>query len=248
VSFPVPLGDVLLHGGDLTGCGRTREYKRTMDWLSSLPHPIRIIIAGNHDLTLDPKVFEDEDSYDFSFTEQARESVAGTAAKAAGVVYLESSSHEFQAKEGGRRWSVFGSPWTPYFGGMAFNYCAEEAESIVAAFPKTDILLTHGPPHRIHDLTTRGVFAGCPALRERVAILQPRLHVFGHIHEGRGATLRQWEKRQVDDPAQQPPNIDMTAFVNPANDPLGPKAFDEEHKRLKPGANGWLPVIVDLLD
>jgi hypothetical protein len=38
-AFPVPPGDVLLHGGDLTHVGRVAEFRKTVGWLSSLPHP-----------------------------------------------------------------------------------------------------------------------------------------------------------------------------------------------------------------
>jgi 3',5'-cyclic AMP phosphodiesterase CpdA len=38
-AFAVPPGDVLLHGGDLTHVGRLAEFRTTVGWLSSLPHP-----------------------------------------------------------------------------------------------------------------------------------------------------------------------------------------------------------------
>lgn len=59
--------------------------------------------------------------------EAVRELVKGKAAKEARIVYLEDEAYEFQAKEGGRLWSVYGCPWTPYFGGWAFNYRSEDA-------------------------------------------------------------------------------------------------------------------------
>ncbi|KAJ7089217.1 hypothetical protein B0H15DRAFT_279689 [Mycena belliarum] len=58
----------------------------------------------------------------------------------------------------------------------------------------TDILLTHGPPHGVLDRTTKATLAGCPALAARLAALRPRLHVFGHIHEARGAYVHLWER------------------------------------------------------
>lgn len=36
--------------------------------------------------------------------------MAGDEARNAGVIYLEDELYEFQTKEGGRTWSVFGSP------------------------------------------------------------------------------------------------------------------------------------------
>jgi len=38
-----------------------------------------------------------------------------------------------------------------------------------------------------------GVFAGCEALAPRIEQLRPALCVFGHIHEARGAVIREWE-------------------------------------------------------
>jgi 3',5'-cyclic AMP phosphodiesterase CpdA len=40
--FPVPPGDVLLHSGDLTNTGRQNDFRITMDWICSLPHPIKM--------------------------------------------------------------------------------------------------------------------------------------------------------------------------------------------------------------
>lgn len=124
---------------------------------------------------------------------------------------------------------------------------------LISVIPKTDILLTHGPPLQVHDLTTRDVHAGCPALLERVSQIQPRLHVFGHIHEGRGATLRKWDDEAVAVADGMPLGGEsdtlsrMTTFVNAANMPM-PKGPRNWEKRQLPGSPGWQPIIVDLLD
>ena len=41
-EFPVPTGDVLLHSGDLTHTGRYNGIKKTVEWLSELPHPTKM--------------------------------------------------------------------------------------------------------------------------------------------------------------------------------------------------------------
>jgi Icc-related predicted phosphoesterase len=66
----------------------------------------------------------------------------------------------------------------------------------------TDILITHGPPYGILDSTQRNEHVGCKALYERVQLIKPKLHVFGHIHESYG--------RQQDSGQQS------TIFVNAA--------------------------------
>jgi predicted phosphohydrolase len=49
-TFPVPDGDVLLHAGDLTDLGRIEEMERVAEWIYSLPHPVKVVIGGNHDV------------------------------------------------------------------------------------------------------------------------------------------------------------------------------------------------------
>ena len=42
----IPDGDVLIHAGDLTNAGSVAEIQEQIDWLASLPHPHKIVIAG----------------------------------------------------------------------------------------------------------------------------------------------------------------------------------------------------------
>ncbi len=96
-------------------------------------------------------------------------------------------NHELVELEGLR---IFGSPRTPDYGSWAFMYPEAEAEQQWEGVPPCDILMTHGPPRGVLDLTSSGERAGCPALLARVQALAPRLHVFGHIHEARGVEVR----------------------------------------------------------
>ncbi|RDB16571.1 Metallophosphoesterase domain-containing protein 1 [Hypsizygus marmoreus] len=196
-SFDVPPGDVLLHSGDLTSRGTVAEFRKTVDWLCGLPHKVKIIIAGNHDITLHEGWYDKNPlRWHRDVGKQDRAAILqllkGPRAVASGLVYLESEEHVFQVKDGGRTWSVYGSPWSPYFCNWAFNYKPEDGPALIAKFPKTDILLTHGPAHHILDRTNHGDLPGCPALRARLPDLRPRIHVAGHIHEGRGAYVHAW--------------------------------------------------------
>lgn len=62
--------------------------------------------------------------------------------------------------------------------------------------------MTHGPPRGILDLTIGHSRAGCPALLRHLGRMTnpPRLHVFGHIHEARGALVHQWDPNPDLDP------------------------------------------------
>ena len=50
------------------------------------------------------------------------------------------------------------------------------------------MLITHGPSLGHGDLTARGDRAGCADLLDRLREIEPRFHLFGHIHEGYGTT------------------------------------------------------------
>ena len=82
---------------------------------------------------------------------------------------------------------IFGSPYTPYFVGNAFQYEEKIEKAIWDAVPeKVDILITHCPPYKILDKNGKGVRAGSRYLREISLDRKPTVHIFGHIHESFG--------------------------------------------------------------
>ncbi|KDQ11146.1 hypothetical protein BOTBODRAFT_114901 [Botryobasidium botryosum FD-172 SS1] len=252
-TFPVPDGDVLLHTGDLTSRGRLEHFQEAISWLASLPHKKKIVIAGNHDLPLHRGWYENNYQRFMAHREDMQDVDAildvlrGPEAQAAGIVYLQDEAYDLKVREDGRTWTVFGSPWTPYFGGWAFNYDRiTEADRIINAIPKVDILLTHGPPHGILDLAQHVRSSGCHTLLKRVQeTIQPRLHVFGHIHEGHGCEIHSWGSNGDGENGWTGPE---TIFVNAANAPTGCRARTELGKQVPFAGPGFQPVIVDILD
>ena len=98
--------------------------------------------------------------------------------------------------------SIFGCPW---WYGHTWDYQIKSPEvdedyaTIAAGFNKIpknlDILITHGPPMSILDLadatdTYPGTISGSKPLLDCVEAAQPRIHLFGHIHEQHGAISR----------------------------------------------------------
>ncbi|CAO1636397.1 unnamed protein product [Sympodiomycopsis kandeliae] len=210
----VPPGDVLLHNGDLTALGDQNEIKKQLEWILSLPHPIKIFIAGNHDFVLD----EDQSRKWYSTTGvklhakfgypesnpvEAEEVVKETCRRDTGnMMYLQDEGIEFVVERPAvkhKKWKAFGSPWTPEFGGWAWNYKrGKEANQIHASIPSdTDILLTHGPPYELGNLDVihDGSHVGCEELARKAmdGEVRPRLWAFGHIHEARGAHYQQYK-------------------------------------------------------
>jgi Icc-related predicted phosphoesterase len=71
---------------------------------------------------------------------------------------------------------------------MAFNLDRgapiKEKWDLIPSNGLVDVLVTHGPPYGILDVTYENLTVGCEelaiAVKDRI---KPRLHVFGHIHE-----------------------------------------------------------------
>ncbi len=162
----VPDGDVLIHAGDCLGQGTLENIEELNEWLGTLPHRHKIVIAGNHD-------------WAFQETpELARQALTN-------AIYLEDSGVESQ---GVRFW---GSPWTPTFMDWAFMLeCGQQLHKKWQLIPgDTDVLITHGPPKGIGDEANLGFKCqnvGCIDLLDRIQQLSLKAHIFGHIHEGYG--------------------------------------------------------------
>lgn len=87
---------------------------------------------------------------------------------------------------------VHGSPWTLPFMNWAFMLPEDQLAEKWRLIPAdTTILVTHGPPHGTLDLVARGERVGSTSLRRRIdELAHLELHVFGHVHEGRGQETR----------------------------------------------------------
>lgn len=115
-------------------------------------------------------------------------------AKAAGLVLLEEGTHHFKLANGALL-TVYASPYTPSMiaGNWGFQYRAEQGQghewSIGAGI---DVAITHGPPRGVLDYTDSKTRAGSEDLFAAVARARPRMHCFGHIHEGWGAKKITW--------------------------------------------------------
>lgn len=166
----IPSGDVLIHAGDATMNGSIDEIVKFNRWLGRLPHPHKVLIAGNHDW-----LFEREPALAESLITNAH--------------YLRDDS----VTVGGIKF--YGSPWQPRVMHWAFNLSrgAELREKWNLIPGDIDVLVTHGPPHGLLDRVPCGPAGayesvGCEELSLAIGRVRPKLHVFGHIHEGYGVT------------------------------------------------------------
>lgn len=161
----IPDGDLLVFAGDMSVCRTLQDVVGFNNFLKTLPHPHKIVIGGNHDHLL------------ASSPELGQELLQD-------AIYLQDS---FVTLEG---ITIYGSPWQPIFNTNACDAFALPRGKVICKkwdrIPEhTDILITHSPPCGIMD-EDGGVSHGCSDLFKRVQQVQPRFHIFGHIHNHNG--------------------------------------------------------------
>ncbi len=181
----IPECDILIHCGDY--CSFEREDGRLLAdvdrWFAEVPAKHVLCIGGNHDFALQREEFRFENA-----------------------IYLEDSLVEIDGL------SFYGSPWCPELMGYAFFAEPETLAETWKRIPTgVDVLVTHTPPYGILDLPSREPrHLGCAELRIELLRIQPRLHVFGHVHASHGT--------------QQ---VGSTQFVNAAV--VGGRVFELRH-------------------
>ncbi|KAJ8006716.1 hypothetical protein DPEC_G00110100 [Dallia pectoralis] len=187
-AIQMPYGDVFIHAGDFTELGLPSEVKKFNDWLGTLPYDIKIVIAGNHELTFDQEFMADLIKQDFYYFPSASklkpENYENVQSLLTNCIYLQDSEVTV------RGFRIYGSPWQPWYYGWGFNLPRGQAllDKWNQIPDSTDILVTHCPPLGFLDWVPKKMQrVGCMELLNTVQRrVQPKLHVFGHIHEGYG--------------------------------------------------------------
>ncbi|CAI7621633.1 unnamed protein product [Penicillium glandicola] len=239
--YPLPQANILLHAGDLTKVGYRVEHEAMIAMLADADAELKLVIAGNHDITLDEDYFTN-----FGYTRHQRPEQLGEesillsddnlqttlrtspptnkpnkdslqsyarsikslwtseSARKAEIIYLEEGTHSFTLKTGAK-FTIYASPYQPEFYNWAFAYPRNEdrynpapvalpqPKNPIPDYPAIDILLTHGPPAGVLDQVPPDLNVGCEHLLRAVRRARPRLHLFGHIHEGWGAQRGVWD-------------------------------------------------------
>jgi calcineurin-like phosphoesterase family protein len=186
---PVPPGDLLIHAGDITKKGFVGHMQPMLDWLNSLPHTHKVLVAGNHDFALDPSLIGPSapsrgDPTTLDFGE---------------IHYLVSSSVTLRFPKKERELRIYGSPWSIQRAVKpsrklhnAFQFERGE-DKISGMVPKgTDIIISHGPPKFHRDRFGTGDMY----LLEELRRVKPLLGVCGHNHSGWGCDLMRWDRYQ----------------------------------------------------
>lgn len=166
---PLNKVDVAIFSGD-AGTYRDKfkneaHVRDFIEWFGALNIPIKIMIAGNHDSSIEHTV------------------VAKADIREAGIYYLENENIVIDG------YNIWGSPYTPTFGDWSFMKSRNKIHQVWDMIPdNTDVLVTHGPPKGILDITENPdrtlEMCGCANLYKQVTQrIKPKYHLFGHIHD-----------------------------------------------------------------
>jgi Icc-related predicted phosphoesterase len=159
--------DIIIHSGDCSNhidpYQNEQEVRSFIECYRNLKARYKIYVAGNHDTSIEKRLVT---KLDF---------------QKAGIIYLENESCEI----GGL--NIWGSPITPRFGNWAFMRDRAKTNKLWQSIPdNTDIVITHGPPKGILDLSYNRKHelehCGDSALTKRIFNIKPQLVCFGHIH------------------------------------------------------------------
>lgn len=163
----VPDADMVIHCGDESNARNlSANYAEAVpffQWYRNVPIRHKIYVPGNHSIAVWNHMVHPEDYPEIDFLIHQSITIEGL--------------------------SIFGSPFTPRFGDWAFMQKRNVMDSVWRTITgKVDILVTHGPPKGVLDLTTdigdnRPVQVGCKSLLNAVNRIKPKYHAFGHIHD-----------------------------------------------------------------
>ncbi len=170
-GLKVPDVDMVIHCGDESNHGNPwlneAESRNFFSWYRQLPIPHKIFVPGNHSTAIEQGLIRPENYPEVQFLIHQETKVEGI--------------------------TIFGSPYTPRFFDWAYMKARNKLDVVWASIPDDiDILITHGPPKGILDLTKdiktkELVQVGCSALRRHVdGRIKPRIHAFGHLHDEAG--------------------------------------------------------------
>ena len=164
----LPQGDVLIHAGDFCHYGSQDNLRDFLQWYEELDFEHKIFIGGNHDFYAAeyPKHFK--------------------ALIPKGIIYLEDNGIEINGLK------FWGSPVQPDLTGWAFGKPRGAAmKRHWDLIPNDiDVLITHTPPFGILDKPRSGRSIGCEELSKKLLEVQPKVHIFGHVHASYGQSIQ----------------------------------------------------------
>ncbi|KAG9516042.1 metallophosphoesterase domain-containing protein, partial [Aureobasidium melanogenum] len=202
--------DVVIHCGDLTQESKLSEYRQAIKLLKSINAPVKLVIAGNHDFTLDDTLYrqklteahlplpQEDQTVKITYGDfgEARALFDAERTENSGIIFLDEGIHSIKLHNGVFL-RIYASSFVPSEENH-YGYPYDPLPGHSWAIPSdVDIVITHSPPKGVLDFKTNTRRrAGCEMLFSVVAKARPLMHCFGHIHEAWGAKKVTWRQEE----------------------------------------------------
>jgi Icc-related predicted phosphoesterase len=159
---------MVIHAGDASNniapTINVAEYTKFDKWFSNLDIQHKIFVPGNHETAMYNKLIAEQTANYHILTHES--------------IVIEDIK-------------FFGSPYTMSYGNWAYMVPVERIEMVWSDIPEDcDVLITHGAPVRTLSANNKGIECGDHYLSEKVNSIKPKYHIFGHIHESSGMTIK----------------------------------------------------------
>lgn len=225
-KLELPKADLLVVAGDFTDTGSYKELENFFDFLFKNKHKFEkiVVVPGNHELTLDKEFYlKYGERYYHKENPLDPDIAKSIVERQEHFEFVCDSEFEFKGLK------FWGTPWIPAIGRWAYTIPNKEfAEKKFSEIPEdTDVLISHAPPHGVLDQITsigrerdsetgeiKVIYetesTGSKELLRRVAEVEPRLHLFGHVHESHGWVLHKntlFVNASIMDKSHQPNNL-----------------------------------------
>ena len=153
----LPTADVIVHSGDFTLNGTEAEVMDFMEWFVELLYKHKVFVAGNHDSCLY--------GADIEGLPEGTHYLCGSGVTLDGVLF-------------------YGIPMFMQL--LATSSNGNHYDDMIDQIPmETDVLITHQPPLGVLD-STDVTYWGDAILFRKIKTVQPKLHLFGHVHNSYG--------------------------------------------------------------
>lgn len=165
----IPDGDVFVHAGDLMRTGYINDWYTQLEWLSQLPHKIKLFVPGNHDFHL-----------------QVYPGPALQELRNIGVWVIGlpgNTNYNYYNLPNGM--SLLGLPYVTNLPRWAFNIEETDLEKHLSMIGRHDIVVSHAPA-QFHLDFINGKHVGIKAYADYAKKHNPLHWICGHIHEGYG--------------------------------------------------------------
>ncbi|CAG5130068.1 unnamed protein product [Candidula unifasciata] len=176
-DYEIPCGDILVHSGDFDWSKHSGRIFRSdnfeeivqlmNDFFDRFPHKVKIFVAGNHEGCLEKR------------------KIQAVQDRLTSAVYLYNSTYIYEGIH------FYGSPYTPFrfmTNARGFIRTSRKIAAHWREIPsRTDVLVTHSPPHGILDLGVTWSARNMPGVSQafhRVIPSHP-CETCGIIHPGR---------------------------------------------------------------